>query len=56
MPIFEFLCPNCGQELQRILPLVDGKAPEKERCRKCFNWAYLVPSKTGYRRDHTVNS
>jgi len=50
MPILTHKCPVCGYIVEKF-----HRRPQKFMCEFCGNEMKVIPSVTGYRRDHTVS-
>ena len=52
MPIFEYECERCHRVFELKLPM--EQFAKMQECPKCTGRARRIPSRLGYRYDHTV--
>lgn len=54
MPLFEYLCDNCGKNFTELVPASSSRKWNKYFPCKCGKMANRIPSVTAWRPDKTV--
>lgn len=53
MPIYTYLCSFCGAKFEKLVR--EHSESGWAFCEECSGFSFKIPSKPGFRKDHTVN-